>query len=369
MIRAEAEPLPEGTPGFGRIVVTGIATPPGGIAFTLRREGFAAGCLGPRGWQNSEEELRVERTDPVPEVNGWAIVIGPGLSRHLRPAPYLLGLPALGKDLPIFWPDTIETPVEDQDLTMVAPRQPEPQRWPDPPPRPPVVDRAPEPPPPVIEPERPRPPETPPPTPIWKKPWPWAVLGAVLVLVVAGVLLRDTIFPPPAERIEQAQPGQAAPPPAQPAPAQPAPAQPAPAQPAPAQPAAGSGIWPDGSDALALPDVVARAPDNAGIVAAAQRRQRAGRFDDALALYEEAASRGEAGAWFELARMYDPVGFVAGRPFRTPDGYQAARHYQEAERRGHAAAAAPRAALRTHLEGLANAGNAPARAALREFWP
>jgi hypothetical protein len=350
MIRAEAEPLPDGTPGFARIVVTGIATPPGSVNFTLRREGFAAGCLGPRGWQASEEELRSDRIDPVPEVSGWAIVIGPALSRHLRPAPYVLGLPALGKDLPIFWPDTIEMPVEEQDLTSVQPRRPEPQRWPDPPPRPaPVVERAPEPP--RVQPERREPP--PAEVPVWKKPWPWAALGAVLALAVAGFLLRDMIFPPVQERIEQAQPGQPTP-------------TPTPA-PTPAPPRAGG--WPDGTDGLALQDVVTRAPDNAGIVAAAQRRQRAGRHDDALALFEEAAARGEASAWFELGRLYDPVGFEPGRPFRTANPFEAARHYREAQQRGFAGAEPPRAALRAHLQGLANGGDATARSILAEFWP
>jgi hypothetical protein len=346
MIRAEAEPLPEGTPGFARIVVTGIATPPGSVNFTLRREGFAAGCLGPRGWQASEEALRSERIDPVPEVGGWAIIIGPALSRHLRPAPYLLGLPALGKDLPIFWPDTIEMPVEEQDLTVVRPRKTEPQRWPAP-----AQQRAPETPPPV-QPER-REPSPPVDVPIWKKPWPWVVLGAVLALAVAGFLLRGMIFPPAAERIEQAQPGQATPTPSP--------------TPAPAAPSAG--VWPDGTDGLALPDVVTRAPDNAGIVSAAQRRQRAGRHDDALALYEEAAARGEGAASFELGRMYDPVGFQPGRPFRTPDAFQAARHYREAQQRGFAGAEASRAALRAHLEALAAGGEASARSILTEFWP
>ena len=116
MIRAEAEPLPEGTPGHGRIVVTGIGAPPGAIAFTLRREGYQLGCLGPRGWQATEEALRAERVAAVPEVGGWAIVLGPDLVRHLRPAPYLLGLPALGEEVAVFWPDGIEMPVAPQDL-------------------------------------------------------------------------------------------------------------------------------------------------------------------------------------------------------------------------------------------------------------
>lgn len=344
MIRAEAEPLPEGTPGYGRIVVTGVGAPPGGLAFTLRREGFALGCLGPRGWQAAEETLRTESVAPVPEAEGWAIVIGPDLSRYLRPAPYLLGLPALGVELAVFWPDGIETPVAAQALPSPPPRAATRQRWPDAPPAPPA---APPPPAPVIEPEaRLVPPPPPPPAP--RRPWPWIALGAALLLVLGGVLLRDTLFP-------RAQ-----------APSEAAPAilaQPALPQ---ATPPAAPPPWPEGTDAMPLRDLVAIAPDAAGIRLAAERRQRAGRHDDALALFEEAANRGDGGASLALARLYDPVGFTPGRPFRTPDAFQAARHYQDAARRG-AAAEAPRAALRAHLE--AQAGDAAAAAILREFWP
>lgn len=343
MIRAEAEPLPEGTPGYGRIVVTGVEPPPAGLTFTLKREGFALGCLGPRGWQAAEETLRAESVVAVPEAGGWAIVLGPELSRHLRPAPYLLGLPALGAELPVFWPDGIEMPVAAQDLPRPAPRAPAPQRWPDPPP---AQAPAPQPPAPVIEPEARLLPQPPPPAP--RRPWPWIVLGAALLLLIGGVLLRDTLFPP------APGPNEAAPAPlAQPA----APQATSPAAPPP---------WPEGTDGLALRDLVAIAPDAAGIRLAAERRQRAGRHDDALALFEEAANRGDGSASLALARLYDPVGFTPGRPFRTPDAFQAARHYQDAARRG-AAAEAPRAALRAHLEAQAN--DAAAAAILREFWP
>jgi hypothetical protein len=341
MIRAEAEPLPEGTPGYGRIVITGVETPPGGVAFTLRREGFALGCLGPHGWQAAEEMLRTESVAPVPEAEGWAIMIGPALSRYLRPAPYLLGLPALGVELAVFWPDGIEIPVAAQALPSPTPRAAAPQRWPDPPPAPPPTA-------PMIEPEARLVPPPPPIPPVPRRPWPWITLGAALLLVLGGVLLRDTLFPL-ADVPNEATPGTLAQPAAPPAtpPAAPLP-------------------WPEGTDALPLRDLVAIAPDAAGIRLAAERRQRAGRHDDALALFEEAANRGDGGASLALARLYDPVGFTPGRPFRTPDAFQAARHYQDAARRG-AAAEAPRAALRTHLE--AQAGDAAAAAILREFWP
>jgi hypothetical protein len=344
MIRAEAEPLPEGTPGYARIVVTGVGAPPAGLAFTLKREGFALGCLGPRGWQAAEETLRAESVAPVPEAGGWAIVIGPDLSRYLRPAPYLLGLPALGVELAVFWPDGIEIPVAAQSLPSPPPRAPAPQRWPDPAPAPAPASPLP---PPVIEPEaRLVPP--PPPPPGSRRPWLLIAIGAALLLVLGGVLLRDTLFP------TATSPNEAAPATL---------AQPAAPQ---ATPPTAPPPWPEGTDGLPLRDLVAIAPDAAGIRLAAERRQRAGRHDDALALFEEAANRGDGGASLALARLYDPLGFTPGRPFRTPDAFQAARHYQDAARRG-AAAEAPRAALRAHLEAQAN--DAAAAAILREFWP
>jgi hypothetical protein len=348
MIRAEAEPLPEGTPGYGRIVITGVEPPPGGLSFTLKREGFGLGCLGQRGWQAAEEKLRADSVAPVPGADGWAIVIGPDLARHLRPAPYLLGVPALGVELPVFWPDGIEMPVAPQDLPRPAPRAPAPQRWPDPPPAAPL----PAPPPPaapMITPEaRLVPPQAAPVRPAPRRPWAWLAIGAVLLLVAGGVLLRDTVFPP-APGPGEAPPGTIA----------------QPGAPA-ATPAAVPPPWPEGTDGLPLRDLVAIAPDAAGIRVAAERRQRIGRHDDALALFEEAANRGDGGASLALARLYDPVGFAPGRPFRTPDAFQAARHYQDAVRRG-VAAETPRAALRAQLE--AQAGDAAAAAILREFWP
>ncbi|MCA3435222.1 MAG: VWA domain-containing protein [Roseomonas sp.] len=109
--------------------------------------------------------------------------------------------------------------------------------------------------------------------------------------------------------------------------------------------------------------------DAAAIHAAALRRQAAGRHDDALVLFEEAGERGHAPALTAVARLYDPIGFVAGRPFRAPDPRAAARYYRDAVQRGDAAAEAPRAALKTWLEEQARAGNGSAETTLREFWP
>jgi TPR repeat protein len=118
-----------------------------------------------------------------------------------------------------------------------------------------------------------------------------------------------------------------------------------------------------------LRDLVQSASDAAAIHAAALRRQAAGRHDDALVLFEEAGERGHAPALTAVARLYDPIGFVAGRPFRAPDPRAAARYYRDAVQKGDAVAQAPRAALKTWLEEQARAGNGTAETALKEFWP
>ena len=127
--------------------------------------------------------------------------------------------------------------------------------------------------------------------------------------------------------------------------------------------------WLERSDGMNLRDLVQSASDAAAIHAAALRRQAAGRHDDALVLFEEAGERGHAPALTAVSRLYDPIGFVAGRPFRAPDPRAAARYYRDAVQKGDAAAEAPRAALKTWLEEQARAGNGTAETALREFWP
>lgn len=137
----------------------------------------------------------------------------------------------------------------------------------------------------------------------------------------------------------------------------------------PAPPPPPAVTWPESSDGLALRDVVGRAPNAAGILQAAQRRQAQGRHDDALVLFEEAAERGIAAAMTALARLYDPVEFRRGEPFASPDPRQAARYYRDAARAGDTASEAPRARLREWLQQQEAAGNATARDALSEFWP
>ena len=326
--------------GHARITLAGVqASSDGG--FRIVREGYAAANLGRRGWQVQEEklspvEIRQEGADTV-------LVIGPRLTRHLEPGPLVFLLPATGLEASLFWPDDIDVFDGDLPPETVMPREPE---------------TAPKPAPVAAAPPAPAPSSAPPPrediaalarqegpshTPLF------AGLGLLLLVAIGGATWWFTAAAPPSPT-----PG----PIATPTP---------PSTPPPATVA--ERPWLERSDGMSLRDLVQSASDAAAIHAAALRRQAAGRHDDALVLFEEAGERGHAPAHTAVARLYDPIGFVAGRPFRAPDPRAAARYYRDAVQKGDAAAQAPRAALKTWLEEQARAGNGTAETALKEFWP
>ncbi|WP_291298852.1 hypothetical protein [Elioraea sp.] len=329
-LRAEADtarPL-----GHARIVLRGVATG-GDLRFCLLREGYAAGHLGPRGWQVGEAVL-----DPLAvEEEGGApvLVLPPALVRHVEPGPLMLRLPALGRDLALFWPADI--PVYDTGDDALA------------------LGGAKAPPPPAQKPKRPAPvddettrvvtpPPPPPPPPVEPRPrWPLVLVALLVLAAGAGGAWWwwSTREVPPVAAVPPAGP--------------------------PPQPAAPE--WPEGTDGLTPAEVVTRAPSPAGILAVALRRQAAGRHDDALLLFEEAADRGIAPALTALGRLYDPNGFVAGRPFTSPDMRQAADYYRRAALAGDTQVLAHREALKAYLEAAAAVGNVTAAEALREFWP
>lgn len=334
--------------GHARITLEGLQLPGDG-GFRIVREGYAAANLGRRGWQVQEEklqpvEIRQEGRDTV-------LVIGPRLTRHLEPGPLVFLLPAAGVEASLFWPDDIDVFDGDLPPEPVLPSEPEMAPSPSPvaatpsTPVPVAAPPAPPPPPPVATPAAA---EATSRTPLL------AGIGLLLLAVIGGAAWWFTSAPP-------ATPS--APPPPAPI-ATPAP-QPAPP---PAPPATAERPWLERSDGMSLRDLVQSAPDPASIHAAALRRQAAGRHDDALVLFEEAGERGHAPALTAVARLYDPIGFVAGRPFRAPDPRAAARYYRDAVQKGDAAANAPRAALKTWLEEQARGGNGSAESALKEFW-
>jgi hypothetical protein len=321
--------------GHARITLEGVQAPSDG-GFRIVREGYAAANLGRRGWQVQEEklspiEIRQEGADTI-------LVIGPRLTRHLEPGPLVFLLPAAGLEASLFWPDDIDVYDGELPPEPVMPRESEVA----PRPAPVAPAQAPLPAPPPLREDIAAPVkhEGASRTPLL------AGLGLLFLVVVGGAVWW---FSAPSHA---------------PLPA-PAPVVVTPTPP----PVIAERPWIERSDAMNLRDLVQSASDAAAIHAAALRRQAAGRHDDALVLFEEAGERGHAPALTAVARLYDPIGFVAGRPFRAPDPRAAARYYRDAVQKGDTAAQAPRAALKTWLEEQARAGNGTAETALKEFWP
>ena len=326
--------------GHARITLAGVQAPSDG-GFRIVREGYAAANLGRRGWQVQEEklspvEIRQEGADTV-------LVIGPRLTRHLEPGPLVFLLPATGLEASLFWPDDIDVFDGDLPPETVMPREPE---------------TAPKPPPVAAAPPAPAPSPAPPPREDIGVParqegtsrMPlFAGIGLLLLVAIGGATWWFTASPPAPLPV-------------------PAPVVTPTPTPTPPAPIAAERPWLERSDGMNLRDLVQSASDAAAIHTAALRRQAAGRHDDALVLFEEAGERGHAPALTAVARLYDPIGFVAGRPFRAPDPRAAARYYRDAVQKGDAAAQAPRAALKTWLEEQARAGNGTAETALKEFW-
>ena len=323
--------------GHARITLAGVQAPSDG-GFRIVREGYAAANLGRRGWQVQEEklspvEIRQEGADTV-------LVIGPRLTRHLEPGPLVFLLPATGLEASLFWPDDIDVFDGDLPPETVMPREPETA------PKPPPVAAAPPTPAPSSAPSLredivvPAKQEGTSRTPLF------AGIGLLLLVALGGAAWWFSASAPSPAPTPIATP---TPPPTPP-------------------PAIAERPWLERSDGMNLRDLVQSASDAAAIHAAALRRQAAGRHDDALVLFEEAGERGHAPALTAVARLYDPIGFVAGRPFRAPDPRAAARYYRDAVQKGDAAAQAPRAALKTWLEEQARAGNGTAETALKEFW-
>lgn len=330
-------------PGYARIVISPLAAPATAPGVIIRREGYQEQNLGYRGWQVREEEL-------VPaEVGGTAdamtLLLDPQVTRHLESAPYLLKIPSLRVQQHVFWPDDIDIFDGDLPPEKGAAKPQEPDE-----PKTTGLEKPQEPEPPkAIRPEKP--PEVVKPEPGPDRRPIYIAAAALLLLVVAGAVAWFVFGEPPKlqpvpKPVEKSEPEKK--PDDRPAPTL---------------------GWPEGTDSLTVLEVVQRASNGEAILAVAQRRFQAGRYEDALQLFEQAAERGVAAASTALARMYDPNGFEPGKPFRNPDGRTAASYYKEAVTRGDGSAAAPREALRQRLEKEAGEGNGTAATALKDFWP
>lgn len=356
-VLAAADPAhPEG--GHAIILLKGVMAPPADARFRIQREGWAKGTLGPEGWQVSDAMLSPDRVETSPQ--GVRLYLGPHVVDWLEAGPVLFRMPAAGIDAPLFWPDV--PPLHGGSGSTIA--VPPPPARPSPPPAPPrlpIEDAdatiAVAPPRPVAPPPLSVPQQAPVARTTSALPW---ILLVLLLLAAAGgggwwwFLGRQ---PPAPEAPPREDPVVIAPDPLP--------------RSEPALPPVRPQAEPQGPaslDGLSVPEVIARAASPAAIAEEAARRHEAGRYDDALLLWEAAAGAGHAASLTRLAGLYDPVGFTPGRPFRDPDPRQAARHYRDAVAAGDAAAAEPRARLRRWLEDRVREGDLNAPLTIRDFW-
>lgn len=367
-VRAAADPAhPEG--GHAIILLQGVMDVPSDPRFRILREGWGKGTLGPEGWQVSDALIAPDRVEPSPQ--GVRLYLGPQVVDWLEAGPVIFRLPEARIEAPLFWPDV--PPLHGgSGHTMAVPPPPAPRAAPPPPPLPGL---------PIDDPDAtiaiaPRAAPTPAPALSVPQPAAMAKRGSALpwillvLLLVAGAVgggywwfvLRERPEPPP-EAPPTSEPVIIAP---EPLPRPERPVAPPPVLP-PVRPQA-EPTAPVTLDGLSVPDVIARAASPAAIAEQAARRHEAGRYDDALLLWEAAARAGNASSLTRLAGLYDPVGFTPGRPFRDPDPRQAARHYREAVTAGDPAAAEPRARLRQWLDDRAREGDINAPLTIRDFW-
>lgn len=339
--------------GCARILLPGLAGRAMPNAVTFTREGFGADSLGPDGWQVAAG--RVTPIEVTSEGDTLVVVLGPEAAEHLETGPVRMGIPALGLDQVVIWPDIAPAVAGRrggfgaQRRGDAAPRRVPPKASTAPPAEDEtvIVKAAPEPPPPVNE--RILPPEAPRPN---ASRLPIALLAVLLLLAGAGAggwwfwPQIQAMVNPPAPQVAQPQP------------------QPQP-QPQ-AQPAAQPG---DPTENATPAEIAAMRLPPERILAIAQRRSATGRHGDALLLMELAADQQYGPALAALARLYDPATFVAGGALSAPNAVKAAELYRGAQRAGEASVAAPRDALRQRLEAASRNGDAIAALALRDFWP
>lgn len=361
-VRAAADPAhPEG--GHAIILLQGVDTSPPDPRFRILREGWAKGTLGPEGWQVSDAMIAPDRVETSPQ--GVRLYLGPQVVDWLEAGPVQFRLPSVGIEAPLFWPDV--PPLHGGSGHTIAVPPPAVRPTPAAPPPPPL---------PIDDPDatisvRPLRAEAPPPLSVpqpvpagqGRAVWPWILLALLLLAAAAAgggwwwFYGREQAAPPTPEPTD---PVEIAPEPLRREPVTPAlpPVRPQ------AEPQAPAGL-----DGLSVAEVIERAPSPTAITEEAARRYDAGRYDDALLLWEAAARAGNAPALTRLARLYDPVGFEPNRPFRDPDPRQAARLYRDAVTGGDTAAAEPRARLREWLDGRAREGDFNAPLTIRDFWP
>lgn len=361
-IRVEEDPAyPAG--GHALVRISGLGAAPADARFAIQREGWQRGVLGPDGWQVGAALLTPDRVSA--EGGEVVLAVGPAVVDVVEAGPLRFRLPAASVDVAVFWPDLTTSHDGAQPVPPPRPAPPAPE---------PAEDATVVVAPPVAEPPPVRAPlaaEAP------RGGSAWPLLLVLLLFAAAGaggvywwLELREqpaVVAATPAPAVTPAPAPTPVAPVAAPV-AAPPPVVPVPDPATPAPPPAADPAQPSLAD-LTVPQVIARAPGVAEIAAEAAARAARGTHEDALLLWEAAARLGHAPSLTALGRLYDPVGFQPGRPFRTPDPRQAARYYQQAQRAGDAGAEAPRAALRDWLQAQAGRGDTLAPLTLQDFWP
>ena len=368
------EPDPAFPGGHALLRVRGAGKFAGPAGFWIKRDDYDEGVFGPRGWQVADALLTPDGHSV--EGNDLLLHIGPAVVQHLDSAVYRIGVPAVGVETNVFWPDL---PLLAGDaLNMVAePAAAEARATPEPNPK--ILRPGPE-----TQAKRPEPVATPhwrdgtpaaggagpdatvaikPPPPGAGQPVPpvdaepekrnWLPVTALLLAVLAvagggGYFGYHWLFPPAQEDAGQS-------PPATP---------PSGAPPAPEQPPAG----PDLSRMSAAEALRSGASPEALVQEAQRRMQLDGpQRSEALLLLQGAADRNYAPANAALGRLYDPG--IPHPPDIQPDARQAASRYRLAVNGGDTSVADARASLQAYLQQQASHGNMFAPLILKEFWP
>jgi hypothetical protein len=360
-------PDPAGRAGIAELRVVGVESKSGSSALRIRREGWDEGVLGLNGWQGEDALLQ---PDSVAQVGTeLVLMVGWSVCSHLEAGTYVIGVPDLGIEEAVSWPDIRPVRAAPRPRVpaaaspaQVLPRPAEPAL--------PSTDPRP-----IIHPAAPRLPAVRPasslpganvPRPSRPVGLSWVVAVPLLLLIVGacaggywywqlrGAVVASDISPPHQEAsVPLSAPG---PPSAPPTPPAASPSTPVPS--APTSPALAD---------MKVPDVLGHAHDTAAIAAEGARRLAGQQRDDGMLLLEEAADRGDGSAMAALGALYDPVGFQPGVLAR-PDPRQAARYYRDAQRAGITTIDAKRNALQEWLRGRAATHDIQADLILRDFW-
>jgi len=91
--------------GHALVRIVGVPRPSGPITFHLRRPEWTESNLGPGGWQVAAAALSPDSI--TTDGSNLMLGIGPAICVHLESTVYELGVPALGIDTSVYWPDIV----------------------------------------------------------------------------------------------------------------------------------------------------------------------------------------------------------------------------------------------------------------------